>query len=150
VDIGESLVGAYMRQVRECDTVAYNTFLRSGQGEIDVIGVKLGDGDAPPRVYLAEVATHLDGLHYKGGYAASADKITAKLAVARRYAASIYPQADATYEVWAPIVPAGLVTMLADCGGILIANCDFTARVGELIERARKTTKLSGDECSNS
>ena len=79
MDIGESLVGAYMRQVRECDTVAYDTFLRSGPGEIDVIGVKLGDGDTPPKVYLADVATHLDGLNY-GGYETSVKKIRAKLA----------------------------------------------------------------------
>ena len=145
MDIGENLVGAYMRQVRGCHTVAYNTFLPWGQGEIDVIGVALADGDARPRVYLAEVATHLDGLNY-GSYGKSASKIQTKLAAARRYAGKIYPQADATIEVWAPIVPSGLVTKLKDCGGALIANDDFTARVRELIERARKTTKLSGDD----
>lgn len=56
-----------MRQVRGCHTVAYNTFLPWGQGEIDVIGVAIGDGDAPPMVFLAEVAAHLDGLNQAVG-----------------------------------------------------------------------------------
>ena len=134
-----------MRQVRGCHTVAYNTFLPWGQGEIDVIGVAVADGDARPKVYLAEVATHLDGLNY-GGYAASARKIKAKLTAACRYAHEIYPQADATIEVWSPIVPSGLVTKLAACGGVLVVNDKFSARVGELIERARNTTRPSGDD----
>jgi hypothetical protein len=145
MDIGENLVGAYMRQVRDCHTVAYNTFLPWGQGEIDVIGVALAAGVTRPRVYLAEVATHLDGLNY-GGYDKSLSKIKAKLKAACRYAHEIYPHADATIEVWAPIVPSGLVTKLADCGGSLIANDTFTARVRELLSRARKTTKPSGDD----
>jgi hypothetical protein len=63
-DMGENLVGAYMRQVRGCRTVAFNTFLPWGQGEIDVIGVKSGE---PVQVWLAGVAVHLDSLNY-GGY----------------------------------------------------------------------------------
>jgi hypothetical protein len=39
MDVGESLVGAYMHQVRGCHTVAYNTFLPTGQGELDVVVV---------------------------------------------------------------------------------------------------------------
>ena len=39
MDVGESLVGAYMRQVRGCHTVAFNTLLPQGQGELDVVGV---------------------------------------------------------------------------------------------------------------
>ena len=36
MDIGESLVGAYMRQVRDCHSVAFNTHV-SHQAELDVI-----------------------------------------------------------------------------------------------------------------
>ena len=79
MDMGESLVGAYMRQVRGCHTVAYNTFLPWGQGELDVIGVALPENDGPVRVWLAEVALHLDGLNY-GSYAQTAVKVQAKVA----------------------------------------------------------------------
>lgn len=64
MDIGESLVGAYMRQVRGCHTVAFNTRLQQ-QGELDVVGVANGAYGA--EVWLAEVAIHLDGLNYAGG-----------------------------------------------------------------------------------
>ena len=43
MDVGESVVGAYMRQVRGCHTVAFNTRLPQGQGELDVVGVANGD-----------------------------------------------------------------------------------------------------------
>jgi hypothetical protein len=73
-DMGESLVGAYMRQVRGCHTVAYNTYLPWGQGELDVIGVTLGE---PVRVWLAEAAFHLDGLNY-GSYSITENKIRSR------------------------------------------------------------------------
>jgi hypothetical protein len=41
MEIGESLVGAYMRQVRGCHTVAFNIHLPQ-QGELDVVGVANG------------------------------------------------------------------------------------------------------------
>jgi hypothetical protein len=63
VDIGESLVGAYMRQVRGCHMVAFDTFLPNSQGEIDVIGVANAlDG---VKVWVAEVAIHLNSLDYR-------------------------------------------------------------------------------------
>ncbi len=37
MDIGESIVGASMRCIRECEVVVYSTFLRDRQGEIDVV-----------------------------------------------------------------------------------------------------------------
>ena len=57
-DIGESLVGAYFRYVRRCEFVLFNTFLPGIQGEIDVIGIRLG---TPRDVYFAEVTTHIEG-----------------------------------------------------------------------------------------
>lgn len=50
--------------MRGCYSVTFNTYLPTSQGEIDVIGVRLSEDGAPPKVYLADVATHLDGLNY--------------------------------------------------------------------------------------
>lgn len=61
MDIGESIVGAYMRYIRECEVVVYNTFLRGQQGELDVVALKTG---VPRRVWLCEVTTHIGGMLY--------------------------------------------------------------------------------------
>ncbi len=140
-DMGENLVGAYMRQVRGCHTVAFNTFLPWGQGEIDVIGVRSGE---PVEVWLGEVAVHLDSLNY-GGYARTTNKIAAKVAAARRYAAEVYPAAKVTVELWSPVVPSGLLEPLAGTGAALVVNGEFTTRVGELLDQARASTRTTAD-----
>jgi hypothetical protein len=142
--MGESLVGAYMRQVRGCHTIAYNTFLPWGQGELDVIGVALPENGGRVRVWLAEVAVHLEGLNY-GGYHQTAEKVAAKVAAAQRYAQLIYPEADTVVELWSPVVPSGLVTLLEPVVPHLVVNATFTARVEELLGKAAGATRMSGD-----
>jgi len=147
MDMGESLVGAYLRQVRGCHTVAYNTFLPWAQGELDVIGVALGEGDGPVRVWLAEVAVHLNGLDYggSGGYAATAAKVATKTAAARRYAAEVYPDALVCIELWSPIVPRGLLHRLREVEVELVVNETFTDKVADLLREAGSGTRLTGD-----
>ena len=65
-DIGESLVGGWLKHVQKCDLVLYNEFTGEKQGEIDVIGMKMTQ---EPEVWLCEVATHLEGLSYKATHA---------------------------------------------------------------------------------
>lgn len=55
VDVGESLVGAYMRYVERCSIVIYNSFFADRQGEVDVVAVKPGNPGEPRVVYLCEV-----------------------------------------------------------------------------------------------
>jgi hypothetical protein len=58
-DIGESLVGSYLRYVVGCEVVVYNTQTPNVQGELDVIALK----QATPRtVWLCEVITHIRGV----------------------------------------------------------------------------------------
>jgi hypothetical protein len=143
MEIGESLVGAYMREVRLCETVAFNTRVRGSQSELDVIGVRAG---TPVQVWLAEVATHLDGLNY-GGYAQTTKKITDKVVAARAYAAKLYPEAEVTVELWSPIVPRGLLAQLAKTGvDEVVANDGYTDRIRELVAEARKASSLTGDD----
>jgi hypothetical protein len=142
MDVGESLVGAYMRQVRGCHTIAFNTFL-PGQAELDVVGVANGANGV--ELWMAEVAVHLDSLDY-GGYVKTVSKISQKVAAARTYATLVYRDVTPTVEFWSPVVPSGLVSALADVDVKLVVNHEFTARVNELAALARKHTKLTGDD----
>lgn len=151
--MGESIVGAYLRHVYGCQTVAYNTYLPWGQGELDVIGVSVGP---PVRVWLVEAAIHLNGLDYGGrdGYPSTVAKVRQKVAAARRYAAEVYPDAEVTVEFWAPNVASGLLSqlrialadpvdgrLLAD----LVVNSAFSARLDELQAAAARTTKTTSE-----
>jgi hypothetical protein len=143
VDVGESLVGAYMRQVRGCHMVAFNTFLPNSQGEIDVIAVaNAADG---VKVWVAEVAIHLNSLDY-GGYGVTVEKVASKVAAARTYVAKVYRDLLPTVELWSPVVPTGLLSALASVDVDLIVNDGFTSRVNELASLASLHTKLTGDD----
>jgi hypothetical protein len=47
MEIGESLVAAYLRHVRGCELILTNVHLSGVQGELDVLGVERG---TPQRV----------------------------------------------------------------------------------------------------
>ena len=143
MDVGESLVGAYMRQVRGCNTVAFNTFLPTAQGELDVVGVAYGAEGV--EVWIAEVAVHLDSLNY-GGSQKTVQKVAQKVAAARAYAAQVYRDVIPTVEFWSPVVPAGLVSALGGVDVTLVVNDIFTDRVNELADRAKRHTKMTGDD----
>lgn len=143
MDIGESLVGSYMRQVRGCESIIYNTHLPAGQAEIDVIGIRAA---SPPRVWIAEVAVHLEGLEYGSGYAHSAAKVAAKVAAARAYGQRVFPGAVVTVEFWSPVVPRSLIEPLGACGADLVINEAFTSRIAELLQLATSSTRTTGDD----
>jgi hypothetical protein len=106
-DIGESLVGAYLRYVLGCEFLLYNTYLPSEQGEIDVIGIRLG----PPRdIYFAEVTTHLDGMLYGNGNKDTAQKIRDKLLRAQRFAKEKFRGDQHHFQIWSPRVAKGALT----------------------------------------
>lgn len=142
MDIGESLVGSYMRHVRNCHTVAFNQFIPGKQGEIDVIGIS-GHGDEQ-QVWIAEVAIHLDGLNY-GNYDATAAKVAAKIATGLEYAREIYRNDQPVVEFWSPSVPPGLVEKLSAVDVELVINTEFTNRLNVLAARAATETKQYGD-----
>jgi hypothetical protein len=142
MDIGESLVGAYMRHKRNCHTIAFNQFTPGKQGEIDVIGISGNVSDQ--KVWIAEVAIHLDGLNY-GTYAETVNKIGAKISTAIEYSREIYRNDQPVVEFWAPTVARGLVERLAIPGVEFVVNDAFTERVNELAAIAATSTKQYGD-----
>lgn len=106
-DIGESLVGAYLRYVQGCEFVLFNTFLPGVQGEIDVIGIRLG---RPQDIYFVEVTTHIQGMTY-GGNSRTVEKVREKLVRAQAFAKQRFPTDRHHFQIWSPKVPEGAMTV---------------------------------------
>ena len=150
-DIGESIVGAYLRHVRKCDLVLYNEHTGANQGEIDVIGIRSGK---QPEVWLCEVATHIRGLQY-GTFAQQNKKISDKVKQAKDFADRIFDAHQHHIELWSPYVPAGQVTAwMEDFAAeqktksvdvAFVINDDYTEKVQQLIDLARKNHSTTGE-----
>jgi hypothetical protein len=150
-DIGESLVGSYLRYVKNCEFVLFNTFLPEGQGEVDVIGIRLGK---PRDIYFAEVTTHIDGMSY-GGNRATVEKIRSKLVRAQAFAEDRFPGDDHHFAIWSPHVPVGAMTrafasMAEEFGAIgkhldFIMNEEYGDRIQELVHQARSNSRATSD-----
>lgn len=142
IDIGEDLVGAYLREVIGCPLVQFNVRTGTSQGEIDVVGLKL-KGAQVAEVWLCEVSTHTGGL---GGYKGDAPgKIKKKVASVKAYADATYPDVPRHIEVWSPKVTAGMHARLVDIWQenpdvSLVTNAEYASRVRELSALAKVTT----------
>jgi Holliday junction resolvase-like predicted endonuclease len=151
-DIGENLVGSYLRYVEGCQFVIFNTQYPGVQGEIDVIGLKLlGERRM---VWFCEVVTHIQGVSY-GTYDRTITKLDEKLRRARDFAASMFPHDVHRYEVWSPVVPTGYLTkaFLAmeqrynddDLDLHFVINEPYAARVQTLVEHARRNPAATSE-----
>ena len=155
MEIGESLVGAYMRYVRDCEVVVYNTYLRDRQGELDVIAVKTD----PRTIWLCEVTTHITGggmlIVGTGGENTTIQRIRKKLERATEFADITFPGDQHRFEIWSPRVPVGATTQafeemreqFAAAGRSLdfVINEEYTARVKELLDHARSNTSATNE-----
>ncbi len=151
IEMGESLVGAYLRYLNKCDMVLYNE-RTDMQGEIDVIGVRGGD---VPEVWLCEVATHIAGLGYGADFEEMTKKIANKLERAAAFARRLFPNHVTHLEFWAPNVPVGKTTdwfiqhvEQSAASGVEIAfviNSEYTQRLQELVDAAAKDTRTPSE-----
>lgn len=150
-DIGESLVGSYLRYIVGCEVVVYNTHTPEVQGEIDVIGLKTGE---PRTVWLCEAITHIRGTLYSGGYAGTVQKIREKVQRARDFANVTFPGETHRYEIWSPVVPSGVVTLFSDLEQEyntteldlqFVVNERYAERAQELIDHAKRSTKATSE-----
>ena len=146
-EMGEFLVGAYMREVLTCDFVGYNVRPPGGGleglAELDVVGLKFDDRIA----YLCEVTTHLDGLQY-GTYATTIQRVKDKFKRQQAYARKHLPQFKKVhYMFWSPVVRVGALTKaLAQIDGLqFVINEAYTACVRELEAKAKETTRDTGN-----
>jgi hypothetical protein len=148
-EMGELVVGAYLKEVVGCDFVDYNVRPpgggRAGQFEFDVLGLHLGGDTA----YLCEVATHLGGLNYGGkSRQDTLDRIARKHGRQRDYAkAQLRHFRQHRFMLWSPYVPVGFLTDgLARLARLeLVVNGDYTRAMEALREQARATTRDAGN-----
>jgi len=159
-NIGEEIVGAYLKMCRDCDFVDYNVHTRDQQGEIDVIGIDLTTSVA----YICEVATHIRGLQYNRQgpdgkrVVDNFERLYKKFKKDIQYARKYLRQFTHSYEFWSPVVrkakpgakanPVGdlerLVTTLHDEEEVTVAlviNTEYGQRMDDLRRKASEITR---------
>lgn len=139
--MGESLVGAYLRYGEACDFVVYGT-QTEGQGEIDVIGFQIEQR----KVWLCEVATHLDGLLYgSGGAAGTLAKVRQKVERALAFSDRMFPEQEKRFEWWSPRAGPSLTMGFefieqefgaGDASVDFVVNGEYAKRVAVLVEKS--------------
>lgn len=141
-DVGEYIVGAYLKVVLGCDFIDYNVRPPGGGleglNELDVVGLDFNNQTA----YLCEVTTHIRGTLY-GSNTETIAKIIKKHERQKAYAEkflSNFP--NRRYMLWAPVVPVGYITSeLAKVKSLeLFINQTYTACIDELRVLAKRHT----------
>lgn len=149
-NLGERLVGDYLRYVKECDFIDYNIYTTHTQGEIDVLGVKL----STPQAYICEVAVMLaTGIKYKKAGRDTSEILADKFVRAIEYgehALRGYGYST-TYMLWSPVVRPNQMKdvnkakeqVLSRTGKTveLIINQDYLKAIEELRKKAREADK---------
>jgi hypothetical protein len=141
-EMGEYLVGAYLKLVLGCNVVDYNARPPGGGleglGELDVIGF-----DFPNRkVYFCEVTTHLDGLLIGKGTSGTVAKLATKYRRQQEYAARHLhlPNFTPRFMFWSPVVRPGLVRELKGAGFELFINEKYSTAIRQLRDKAKAST----------
>lgn len=103
-NIGEALVGDYLKVILGCDFVEFNLYTPDVQGEIDVVGINAEKKE----LYICEVATHLEtGLMYvnqKLKTPDNVDRFVKKFTKNIEYANKYFPEYKKRFMLWSPIV----------------------------------------------
>ena len=146
-EIGEYIVGAYLKIIKICDFVDYNVRPPGGKleglNELDVIGLDFKNKIA----YLCEVATHIRGLQY-GDNKTSVERVKTKYKKQKKYAnehLSNFP--NQYFMFWSPVVHKGYVTSeLEKIDGLeLVINEKYTQCIDDLKEKAKELTNDVGN-----
>ncbi len=141
-EMGEYLVGAYLKLILKCSVVDYDARPAGGGiqglGELDVIGFDFINRT----VYLCEVTTHLNGLLIGRGAESTIARLTAKYARQRQYSEHHLhlPNFKARFMFWSPVVRPGLIAGLKGIGFDLFINGTYRAAIEELRNKARTST----------
>ena len=173
-EAGELLVGAYLRVIEGCEIVTYNQRSHDPgiQLEVDVLGIRGTENGQV--VYVCEVVTHLNGLHYSGtpstetwaeygnaSYQYSLEQIWQKFWDDWEYVTDVFDEADSyRFQLWSPLVRGNrdeqfllgglhdLAEKFEDNTGKsldLIVNERYSENIDILRERARETDKPYGE-----
>lgn len=164
VTIGEELVGAWLHLCEGCDFVTYSQRHPKGQGEIDVLAFKMADR----RAYVCQVTTHLRGMLYSGGakpessdkagrsYDQTVQKVHDKWQRDIEYARECLDGFHVQLMLWTPrasdehvVKPLTVrATELEESHPVrisILANAEYSLRVVQLQEVAKKTTRETGN-----
>lgn len=155
-NIGEQLVGDYLKAVKGCDFIEYNLYTPDIQGEIDVVGIDIRS----KKIYICEVALHLiTGLQYvKDGQPDNVNRFYKKFSKNIEFAEKHFGDFEKHFMLWSPIVKNSRETaknnQLKDVMQIkkliankyghtieLIINHEFLSCINALKTYARKETK---------
>ena len=146
-EVGEYIVGAYLKIIKECDFVDYNVRPpgggREGLNELDVVGLDFKNKIA----YLCEVTTHIIGLLYKDNRT-TVERIKTKYERQKEYAnKQLLDFPNRYFMFWSPVVPKGYITSeLEKIDGLeLVINRKYTQCIDELKEKAKKKTNDEGN-----
>lgn len=153
MDIGESLVGAYLRHVVGCDVVTYNSFFADRQGEVDVVAIENGE---PRTIWLCEVTTHIGGMLITSrGDRPQEVILREKLERLHAFAEATFPGDAYRYEWWSPYVAVGKLTSAMSeieqeweaAGRDLrfVINETYTERIRELAGNAAKNPSTTNE-----
>jgi hypothetical protein len=103
-NIGETLVGDYLKAILGCDFVEFNLYTPDVQGEIDVVGINAEKKE----LFICEVAIHLEtGLMYvnpKSKITDNVDRFVKKFTKDIEYANKYFPEYKKRFMLWSPIV----------------------------------------------
>jgi len=137
-DIGEYIVGAYLKLILKCDFIDYNVRPPGGglKGleELDVLGLDFKKNTA----YLCEVTTHIKGLRKT-----TLERISKKHKRQKQYAKRyLSPFSNIRYMFWSPYVPVGILTKkLQKIKGLeLFINGKYKKCIEELRQLAANKT----------
>ncbi|MDP3770241.1 MAG: hypothetical protein Q8R40_04890 [bacterium] len=135
-EIGEYIVGAWLKIVQKCDFVSYNvrppTDGREALGELDVIGLDLRN----KKVFICEVVTHIHGLGYYD-LKTTLKKIEEKFLRQQNYAKKFLPEDfEKHYMLWSPIVTPqyekAIKALLENTDLKLIINSEYSKKVDQI------------------
>lgn len=133
-DVGEYIVGGYLKLIKDCDFIDYNVRIPGGGlkglNELDVVGLNFKTNTA----YLCEVTTHIGGLLYENNKR-TVEKILQKHNAQKEYVIEVLNKfPNIVYMFWSPYVPIGYVTTeLQKIARLeLVINKDYTKCINEM------------------
>ena len=146
-DIGEYIVGAYLKIIKECDFVDYNVRPPGGGleglNELDVVGLDFKNKIA----YLCEATTHIRGVLYNDNRT-TVERIKTKYERQKEYANKyLLDFPSRCFMFWSPVVPNGYITReLGKIGGLeLVINGKYAQYIDELRKKAKELTHDVGN-----
>lgn len=147
-EMGEYVVGAYLKLILGCHNVIYNQ-KPGGQTEIDVLGLDL----ERKIVYVCEVKTHIKGLLVsRGGLDVTEETIQKQLTTLISYGEKYWKGFERRVMFWSPYVPVGKKTAGLErirrslpVNVEFVINSEYKKRVKQLQEKAKKDASDRGE-----